>query len=296
MRVSSNLDASILLGIQQSASDYQTALQQVSTGQRVNLPGDDPTASALLVRTLAESGSVDQYTKNASAALGQAQTADSVLTSVVSLLTQAVTLGTQGATGTNTAENRKAIATQVQGVLASVVAAANTTYQGTAIFAGTASAPSAFVLNAAGTGYTYQGDSGVSTVQVNDNLQVQVNLPGDQVFTNGSGSALGSLGQLVTALQSGTSADISNAAASVTTALNYITAQHSVFGSSVNQINAQEAFLAQEKITLSTQATNLVGIDYATAAVNLSQASTHNSAVLAAAAKALPNTLLDYLK
>ncbi len=295
MRVSSYFDSGILLGIQQSDAAYQTALQQVSSGQRVNVPSDDPTASALLVQTLSDSDAVDQYTKNASAALGQAQTADSALSSVVSLLTQAVTLGTQGANGTNTAANRQTLATQVQGILASVVSAANTTYQGQPVFAGTSQNSPAFVLNASGTA-TYQGDNSSKSIQVGASLSVQVSLPGNQVFTSGSGNVLASLTQLASALGGNSAAAISTATANVTTALNYLTAQHAVYGNSINQITAQESYLSQEKITLSTQATNLVGIDTATAAVNLSRAEAQNSAVLAAAAKSFPQTLLDYLK
>jgi flagellin-like hook-associated protein FlgL len=48
-------------------------------------------------------------------------------------------------------------------------------------------------------------------------------------------------------------------------------------------------------VTLSTQQNNLVGADEATVATELSQAETDNSAALAAAAKVLPNTLLNYL-
>ncbi len=295
MRVSSNLEPNILAGIQGSEAALQTALQQVSTGQRVSVPGDDPTASALMVQNLEQSGNGDQYTKNASAAQGQVQTADAVLSQMNTLLTQAVSLGTEGANGTNTAANRQTIAAQVQGILASIVSYANTTYAGVAVFAGTAQTTAAFVPNGSG-GYAYQGDSGVNQVQVGDNLQVQVNVPGDQLFTNASASVLGSLGQLATALQSGSSADIGTATAAVSSALNYLSAQHSVYGNSINQLNAQEAFLGQEKITLTAQASNLVGIDYATAAENLAQAEARNSAVLAAAAKVLPQTLLDYLK
>jgi flagellar hook-associated protein 3 FlgL len=297
MRVFSNIEPDVLAGIQQSSAAVQTALQQVSTQQRVNLPGDDPTASALLVQNLAENNNVDQYTKNANAALGQAQTADSVLTSVVSLLTQAVSLGTQGANGTNTPANRQVNATQVQGILASVASEANTTYQGVAIFGGTATPTVAFVADtSSATGYAYKGDSGINQVQVGDNLQVQVNISGDKLFTNPTASVLGSLSQLANALQSGSITDIGNATKAVTTALNYLSAQHGIYGNTVNQLTAQETFLGQEKVTLSTQATSLIGIDPATALENLAQAQAHNSAVLAAAAKVLPTTLLDYLK
>ena len=295
MRVSSFYDSGILLGIQQSSAAYQTALQQVSSGQRVTVPSDDPTASALLVQTLSDSDAAAQYTKNASAALGQAQTADSALSSVVSLLTQAVTLGTQGTNGTNTAANRQTLATQVQGILASVVSAANTTYQGQAVFAGTQSGAAAFVPNGSG-GYTYQGDGSTKSIQIGASLSVQVGLAGNQVFTKSGSDVLAALGQLAGALTSGPTSAIGTATASVTTALNYVTAQHAVYGNSINQITAQETYLSQEKVTLSTQATNLVGIDTATAAINLSKAEAQSSAVLAAAAKTFPETLLDYLK
>jgi len=297
MRVAPNLEPEVLAGIQRSAANLQTALQQVSTGQRVNRPSDDPTASAALVQNLAVSSNDDQYTKNASAALGTAQAADSVITSVVSLLTQTVALGTQGATGTNTAQNRQVIATQVQGVLTSVISAANTNYQGTTIFGGSSNTSAAFIADASSpTGYTYKGDSGINEVQVGSSLQVQLNVPGDQLFTNTKGNVIASLAQLVTALQTGTQAAIANATNSVTAALNFVSSQHAVFGNSINQLNAQESFLGQEKITLSTQQNSLVGIDLAVAAENLTQAQVQNSAVLAAAAKVLPITLLDYLK
>ncbi len=297
MRVSPNLEPDILAGIQQSQSALQTALQQVSTGQRVNLPSDDPSAAAAMVQNAASASQVDQFSSNGNTALGQAQSADSALSSVVTLLTQAVSLGTQGATGTETSANRQALAGQIQTILAGVVSAANTKYQGVALFGGTSGAAVAFAPSGtSATGYTYQGNSATNKVQVGDSLQVQTTLPGDSLFTNSSANVLGSLSQLATALQSGSSTAIGNATGAVSSALNYVTLQHGVTGSAINQMNSQETYLSQEKVTLSTQATNLVGIDSATAAENLVQAETQNSAILAAAAKVLPNSLLNYLK
>jgi flagellin-like hook-associated protein FlgL len=63
----------------------------------------------------------------------------------------------------------------------------------------------------------------------------------------------------------------------------------------VSQLNSQESFLSQEKVTLGTQQTHLVGADLATAATNLAQAQVQNQAVLAAAARVVPQTLLNYL-
>ncbi len=297
MRVNPNFNASVLQDIQQSDASLQTAFQQVSTGQKVNLPSDNPAAAAAELQLQAESANVDQYTTNSDSALSQAQLGDSVLTSVVSLLNKAITLGTEGANGTSSSTERATISTQVQGLLSNVVSLANTNFQGISIFGGTASNEAAFTADpTSSTGYTYTGNSNINKIQVGDSLTVQANIPGSTLFTNSNSSVLGALSTLSTALTSGSSADIGTATAAVTTALNYVTQQHVVYGNTVNQLTSQETYLSQEKVTLTSRATSLVGIDTATAAENLSQAETQNSAVFAAAAKVLQNSLLNYLK
>jgi flagellar hook-associated protein 3 FlgL len=297
MRFNPSVTDNVISYIQQSEQNLQTALQQVSTGQRVVLPSDDPAASAAVVQIQAQSANVDQYTANAESALSQAQSADSVVTSVVSLLTQAISLGTEGANGTSSTANRATIATSIQGLLSNVVSLANTTYQGVSLFGGTVSGTAAFTADSSSsTGYTYNGNNGVNQISVGDSLKVQANIPGSTLFDESGSSVLGALSSLATALQSGTSADIGTATTAVTTALNYVTQQHVVYGNAINQLNAQDTYLSQEKITLTSRQSSLVDIDTATAAENLSEAETNNTAVYEAAGKVLQNSLLDYLK
>ncbi len=295
MRFNPIFSADITADIQQSELALQTALQQVSTGLRVNLPSDDPAATSALAQSLTQSANAVQYTANAGSALSQAQSADAAISQTVTLLNQAVTLGTEGANGTESTADRQGIATQVQGLLAAVAAQANTTFSGVSLFGGTVNGTAAFTPNGSG-GYTYNGNSGVNYVSVGDTLKVQTNVPGNQVFQQPGSSALGSLQQLATALSSGTSAQIGAATTAVTSALNYVSQQHAVYGNSINELTSQEDFLAQEQVTLTSQQKSLVGIDTATAAENLAQAETQNSATLEAAARVLPNTtLLTYL-
>lgn len=297
MRVNPSINASVNIGIQQSEQAVQTAFQQVSTGLRVNQPADDPAASSAYVELQAQASGIDQYTTNTNSALSQAQSSDTVLTSVVSLLNQAITLGTRGANSTNSVSDRGAIATNIQGILSSVVGLANTTFQGISLFGGTVSGKAAFTADpTSSTGYTYNGNKGVNNISVGNSLTVQANIPGSTLFTKSGSSVLGALSDLANALKTGTSTDIGNATTAVTTALQYVTAQHAVYGNTINQLNAQDTYLAQEKITLSSRENSLVGIDAATAAENLTQAELTNSSVLAAAAKVIQNSLLNYLK
>lgn len=295
MRVTSMMP-DVQYGIQQSEQSLQTALEQLSTGKRVNQLSDDPGASANLVRSRATSSAVDQYTSNVTSLLPMMQTAESALSTVVTSLNQAITLGTQGANGGLTSANRDEIVEQVQGLLTTVAAQANTSYQGTYIFAGSASTTSPFTADAtSANSYTYNGNSSVNNVQVGESLSVGINLPGDQVFTSGA-NVLGSLTSLVSALKSGTTTDIGNATTAVSAALQYVGEQRAPIDTAINELNSQETYLSQETVNLTSQQDSLVGIDTATAATNLAQAQTQNSAVLAAAAKVLPQTLLDYLK
>ena len=295
MRITSMMP-DVQYGIQQSEQSLSTALQQLTTGKRVNQLSDDPGASASMVRSLATSAAVDQYTSNATAVLPMMQTAESALSTVVTSLNQAITLGTEGANGTMTAANRQQVAEQVQAVLSTVVAQANTSYQGVYVFGGTANSSAPFTPNStSSSGYSYNGNGTTNQVNVGESLSVTVNVPGDRMFLGGP-NVLGSLSSLVSALQTGSTTDIGNATASVTSALQYVNEQRAPLDAGINQLDSQETYLSQESVNLTSQQNSLVGIDTATAATNLSEAQAQNSAVLAAAAKVLPQTLLDYLK
>jgi flagellar hook-associated protein 3 FlgL len=132
-------------------------------------------------------------------------------------------------------------------------------------------------------------------VEIGENLSVQTGLPGSQVFSNSTNNVLGSLSSLVTALQSGNTSDIASATTAITSAIGFVGQQQAFYGNAENQLTSQETVLQQDTVSLASQANDLVGINTATAATNLTQAETDNSAALAAAAKVLPDTLLNYL-
>jgi flagellin-like hook-associated protein FlgL len=142
--------------------------------------------------------------------------------------------------------------------------------------------------------YAYVGNSTVNSVQVGDSMKVASNVPGGQMLISGA-NVIGSLNTLIKALNSGASTQISAATAAISTALNYVGQQRVPLDNTISQLNSQESYLGQEKLTLTSQQTSLVGVNLAVAATNLSQAELANSAVLAAAGKVLPQTLLDYL-
>ena len=401
MRVA-NMVPDIQYAMQQSQQALSTALQQVSTGLRVNQPSDDPSASANMVVSLAARAQVDRYTSSINSVTPLMQTADSALSSIVTSLNTAITNGTAGANGTETDANRQALATQLVSVLGSVISQANTSFQGIYVFGGSATTSPPFIaasstytsakgaagsplatstaltagsvttisdastgdtmtfkaaagdtvatlstaianavaagtlsagtnatINAAGqlaigtnsstsgivvnsndatlgamtatagsgvpNAYAYVGNSSVNSVQVGDSTSIATSMSGGQLFGSGT-NVIGSLNGLITALQSGTSQQIGTATSAVSTALNHLSQQRIPLDNAISQLSSQESYLGQETVTLTAQQSSLVGVTLADAATNLSQAELTNSAVLAAAAKVIPQTLLDFLK
>jgi flagellar hook-associated protein 3 FlgL len=144
-------------------------------------------------------------------------------------------------------------------------------------------------------GVTYNGNSDVNQVAIADGRTLQSNLPGNQLFQSSGSDVLGSVQQLVTALQSGNTAAIQTATSSISSALNYLNGQRVFYGNGMDQLSDDTTMLNSTKLNLQAQQTALVGADPTQAATDLSKAETANQAALAAAGRVLSKSLLDYL-
>jgi flagellar hook-associated protein 3 FlgL len=296
MRVNPNFTQDILADLYTSQNQEDITLQQLSTGQLINMPSDNPAGAAEMVQNQNQQAQTDQFLQNTSSVEGLLQTADSTLSTVVEAVNQAISLGTQGANGTNSGSNLQAIAQEVEGIRNQVLQAANTSYQGNYIFAGTATNTTPFTLNSsAPDGVTYNGNTDTNTVQIAEGNSVQVNLPGSQVFQGSGGDVFGALQQLITALQSGNTTAVGTATTQLGTSLNYLSQQRVFYGNVVDQLNSNQNYLQQEQVNLQSEANSVDGVNMAQAATNLTQAQTTQSAALAALAKVIPQNLLQYL-
>lgn len=297
MRVNPNFSADILADLYTAQSQEQISLQQLASGKLINMPSDNPAGAAELVQNQTQQDETDQFQQNTSSVEGLLQTADSTLSSVVEAVNQAISLGTQGANGTNSPADLQAIAQQVQGIQAQVLQLANTSYQGNYIFAGTATNTVPFTANSQSPdGVTYNGNTDVNNVEIAEGNSVQVNQPGSQIFQGTNGDVFGALQQLVTALQNGNTTAVGTATTQLGTALGYLNQQRVFYGNVVDQLNSNQTYLQQEQVNLQTEANNVDGVNMAQAATNLSQAQTTQSAALAALAKVIPQNLLQYLQ
>jgi len=295
IRLNPDLLPSLLASIQQSRQNETIATQELASGRSVNQLSDNPAASASLVQNHNQAGADAQFLQSLSTLQSKFQVADSTLSNVVTVLTRALSLGTEGANGTLNAADRQAIAGEVQGLLNQTVALANTSYQGAYLFSGTKVTTQPFTLDPTTNAVTYQGNSVTSTVELSNGDFINANLPGDQLFQNPGGSVTSALSDLYAALAAG--ANIPATVSEVQNALNQVSQQRVFYGNALSQINLSESFLNRDQLNLSQQENSLAGVDFARAASNFSQAQGATQATLNATARVLNlPSLLDFLK
>lgn len=295
MRINPNPLPDLLAALQQNEQQINSDLAEIASGQSVNVPSDDPAAAALLAQNADQTAEADQFQRSISSLSGEMQNADSALSSVVTTLQRAISLGVEGASGTLNSSDRQALAGEVQGIQSQLLSLANLSYQGQFVFAGTATQTAPYVLDStSSSGVRYVGNSGVNTVTVGDGVSVQANLPGSELFSGGGSDMFQSIQDLMTSLQSGN--NVSAAVGEVTSAYQHLNAERVFYGNAVNQLNSQTTFLNTETTQLASQQNSLGGADLSKVISDLVNSQTARQAALEAIGQTEQTNLFNYIK
>lgn len=295
MRVNPNPLPDLLTALQQTQEQINSDLQQTASGQSVSLPGDDPAAAAMLVRNAGQTAEADQFLRSVGSIIGEMQSADSALNSVITALQRAISLGTEGANGTVNSSDRAALANEVEGIQSQLISLANLSYQGNFVFAGTATQAAPYVADPTSpSGVRYDGNAGVNNVTVGNHLTMKANLPGSQLFSAAGSDVFQSIQDLITGLQSGN--NISTAVNAVSSTYQHINSQRVFYGNAMNQLNSQQAALNNQTTQLAQQQNEIGGADLSKVLSDLVNAQTSRQATLEAIAQTQGTNLFNYIK
>jgi len=125
-------------------TELNTTLQQLSSGQRINSGSDDPAGLAIANGLQANISALNQSAQNANDGVGALQVADGALSQVTTLLNSAVTIATEASTGTVSSAQRNALEAEYTQILAEIDRiGSTTTFNGTSVF--TASTTSVYL-------------------------------------------------------------------------------------------------------------------------------------------------------
>lgn len=317
--------------IQNNLSRLSRTQEQLSTGKTILRPSDSPTKISHLMAVKAQREINKQYTQNIDDGLAYLYTADAALGTVGEILAEANELAVQGANGTLTREDMKAIAEQIDKMIDELVDVANTTAGGKYIFAGRTNHRPPFERN--GDTIIYKGDLKRITREIANLSEHTVDAPGVLKDTENSPGVFGfinetelennneakvsdanslpeengspnydkyglfdTLYKFKELLNNGKADQISNFIGVIQKQLDNVLKHRVAIGARTRHFEAAKEQMLDQEITLSQVLENIESADIARLSIDLSEQQLVYQASLAAGASILQTSLLNFLK
>lgn len=191
MRIStSTLYSEGVTAMQQMQSNLARTQLQMTTGQRMLSPADDPAAAARAIELKQSDASNTQLASNRNAAMNTLSLEDGILGSITSLLQDVKVMSLDAGGSLQTASSLKGIATDLRGRMQELFGLSNSTDGlGNFLFSGSQGKIQPFADTAAGA--TYQGDDVQRLIQAGPTRQISSADSGADIFMrikNGNGS------------------------------------------------------------------------------------------------------------
>jgi len=268
MRVTENMRyASVANNLSSLSSRQAKAAQEAQTGVRVNAPSDDPIAAAELARLSASQSQISARQNTITSVRGDAELAESQLQQASDLMARAKELAVQGANGSLGADERTAMAKQIQDIKAQLVGVANTKGAAGYIFAGSHNQNQPFDDNG-----VFSGNDLDHLVDIGNSTPTAVNASGAKAFTAAGGrNVFADLDTLATALANNDQAGVSGTLTDLDTSRAQITNEQAQMGAVINRLDASNSVLSAAKLSTQKSSTEVGGVDPAATYSNLSQ-------------------------
>jgi len=295
MRLSTNLFYSQNeTNISEANSRLYKLQQQLSTGQKLQQPSDDPLATTQIMKFDRVLARTEQFRENIAVSERRLSYEETTISSVVTSLQRVQEIGIRGNSDSLSDNDKNILASELGEILDHVTALMNTQdAQGEYMFAGYRGTTQPYVLNAAGTAYEYQGDSGARFLDIGENSTIQSTDPGSEIFGDSSDNVLNRILDLKNALQSGT--DTSVAAEEINGWYENIVTSQAQLGSRLQILENQEVALTELEVFTESTRSVFADTDYYEAISQLSLESTALQAAYQSFGKVQQMSLFNYV-
>jgi flagellar hook-associated protein 3 FlgL len=311
IRVTSGAYADRLVSNLGSITARQARYQaQISTGQRIALPEDDPSAVRRTLDLEGERGRVGQYGRNITRLKETATTTQTAMRALSKIATRASELAVK-ANSVRSPDDLKAYAAEVTQMIQQAVSAANANLRGESVLGGTRNDTPAYAITLAADGrvqsVTYQGNQGVPSLEIAEGQEVSASVVGSNPTGSGpagliqdprSGADLfGHLIQLQDQLLAGNGAAVTSTTAvglqaDTENLLRHVAANGVIQG----RLEAAGASVSDRLQALEGQISAETDADLAKVLVQLNQTQVSYQAALQTGGRILQMSLMDYLR
>jgi flagellar hook-associated protein 3 FlgL len=287
--------ASTLAGIEQADQRLSDTQNEMSTGQRINQPSDDPYGTSLAISIGGEISALGSYGRSVSDATAWTQVADSSMMSMNTMVQRVRELTVEAGNGTLSSSDLNDIAGEVDQLTEAIKQEANTQYAGQYIFSGTATTTAPY-----GSGDTYQGNTSQVTRRIAAGTTIPISQDISSLLGNGQspgdGKLLDTLRTLSADLKSGnTSAvsgsDLQNLDANMST----LSQLQSDVGATESRLQLASSRITDMQTSDAQRLSTDKDADMAQLAINFSTQQAAYTAALKAGAEIIKPSLLDFL-
>ncbi len=294
MRITQRLIAlTSLSGMNRNLESLGKLQQQLTSGRLISAPSDSPTGTQQSMRIRAEQTAVAQQSRNITDATSWLDSTDSALQEMVLTTRRVRDITVQSMnTGSLSAGDRAALAVEARSLREGLLALANSTSQGRPIFGGLTAGPKAYVDG------SYVGSAAPNievTRVVGDSQTLRVNVTGPEAF----GAEPEDLFTVVQRIADHMVADptaLSTDLADLDVVMNTMIGTVADIGSRGARLERIQQVTADRQLMLSSQLAETENIDLPSTIMNLEMQKVGYQAALAATAKVLQPTLLDFLR
>jgi len=280
------------LNAAKSRDRAQAAMEEVSTGMRVQHPGDDPAVAAAMVRGRQVVDRMDAINQNAGRAGDEVDAADQALQSLATVLARARELAVQLGNDTYSATDRAGGAAEIDALVRQAVTLMNREVNGRYIFGGDQDRTPPFDITG-----NYTGDTAVRQVEVAPGVLEDASVRADIAIKGVGGGVdiFATLQSLSTALTSNNGNGIRGALTNIDSATTQVTTTLAKVGSMGDAFaTAQTLATTTRDATVKTVATQAEA-DIFAASSKLALANHALDATLTAAAQSFRLSLMDKL-
>ncbi|WP_261131800.1 flagellar hook-associated protein FlgL [Bacillus sp. Marseille-Q3570] len=292
MRVTqSMLTGNMLRNLSQSYERMGKYQDQLATGKRINRPSDDPVVAMKGMEYRTNLTEVEQFKRNLSEVYNWMDNSDAALDEAGQALHRIRELTVQASNGTYEDGQRSAIAKEISQIRDHLIDIANTKVAGKYIFNGnnTTEAP----VGADGTRSATANDNPVE-IEVSKGIKVRTNITPSNVFSQ---ELFDDLKELVGKLENGGSdEEISTYLSNLDNHMDNNTAERAELGARYNRIEMISDRVAEQEVIASRILSDNEDADMERVIIDLKTQESIHRAALAAGARIIQPTLMDFLR
>jgi flagellar hook-associated protein 3 FlgL len=295
----SMLTNNLLRNMYTNLRGLERASDRLYSQKEIRRPSDDPVRIVTSLAMRSSLGEIEQFQKNIGDAQSWFEITEGALGNAADVLQRARELAVNGSTDTVPQESRRALVNEVTQLKEQLIQIANTTLGSRYIFGGSRTGEPPYDNG-------WKGNEGKIEFQISSGVTIQVNLPGKELFgedrvdgdENSGSGAIGVLEKLAGVLNDDTKsgAEVSSVIGEIDQVLDSLIAKRGEIGAKTNRMGRALDRLGETEVSVTELLSQAEDADIAKAIIDLKSQENAYRVTLAAGARIVMPTLMDFMR